>query len=102
MENDGHFIFPADINVDKEGNTEFSFKTLDLEIGPAVVAFTSTAELEKAPPSGVVSHFIDSVLETLMENQDIEGIILNPWGEALFMGKDDIGIIMTPGIERFI
>ena len=59
-------------------------------------------EKEKAPPSGAVSQFIDSVLEPLMQMDEIQGLILNPWGESLFLGKEDIGVILTPGSERFI
>lgn len=102
MANGGHFIFPADITEDEDGNTLFSFKTLDLEIGPAMVAFTSLEEKEKAPPSGAVSQFIDSVLEPLMQMDEIPGLFLNPWGESLYLGKEDIGMILTPGSERFI
>ena len=102
MDKDGHFIFPADITEDEDGNTLFSFKTIDLEIGPALVAFTSLDEKEKAPPSGAVSQFIDSVLEPLMQMDEIQGLILNPWGESLFLGKEEIGVILTPGSERFI
>ena len=102
MVNDRHFIFPADITEDEDGNTLFSFKTLDLEIGPALVAFTSLEEKKKAPPSGAVSQFIDSVLEPLMQMDGIMGLLLNPWGESLYLGKEDIGMILTPGSERFI
>lgn len=102
MESDRHFIFPADITADDDGNTLFSFKTLDLEIGPALVAFTSMEEKRKAPPSGAVSQFIDSVLEPLMQMDGILGLLLNPWGESLYLGKEDIGMILTPCSERFI
>ena len=102
MANDRHFVFPADITEDEDGNTLFSFKTLDLEIGPALVAFTSLEEKKKAPPSGAVSQFIDSVLEPLMQMDGILGLLLNPWGESLYLGKEDIGMILTPGSERFI
>ena len=102
MVNDKHFIFPADITEDEDGNTLFSFKTLDLEIGPAMVAFTSMEEKKKAPPSGAVSQFIDSVLEPLMQMDGIMGLLLNPWGESLYLGKEDIGMILTPGSERFL
>ena len=100
--NNGHFIFPADITEDIEGNTLFSFKTLDLEVGPALVAFTSLEEMKKAPPSGAFSQFIDSALESLMQTDEILGLILNPWGESLYLGKEDIGAILTPGSERFV
>ena len=102
MANDRHFIFPTDITEDEAGNTLFSFKTLDLEIGPAMVAFTSLEEKEKAPPSGALSQFIDSVLKPLMQMDGILGLLLNPWGESLYLGKEDIGMILTPGSERFI
>ena len=102
MAKDRHFIFPADITEDEDGNTVFSFKTLELEIGPALVAFTSMEEKEKAPHSGAVSQFIDSVLEPLMQMDEMHGLILNPWGESLYLGKEDIGMIHAPGSERFI
>lgn len=102
MAKDRHFIFPADITEDEDGNTVFSFKTLDLEIGAVLVAFTSMEEKEKAPPSGAVSQFIDPVLEPLMQMDEIQGLILNPWGESFYLGKEDIGMILTPGSERFI
>ena len=102
MVNDRHFIFPADITEDEDGNTLFSFKTQDLEIGPAMVAFTSLEEKKKAPPSGAVSQFIDSVLEPLMQMDGIMGLLLNPWGESLYLGKEDIGMILLPGSERFL
>ena len=102
MAKDRHFIFPADITEDEDGNTVFSFKTLELEIGPALVAFTSMEEKEKAPHSGAVSQFIDSVLEPLMQMDEMHGLILNPWGESLYLGKEDIGMILAPGSERFI
>ena len=28
--------------------------------------------------------------------------MLNPCGQSLFLGKEDIALIMTPGAERFI
>ena len=102
MQQDGHFIFPADLFEDEEGCQCFDFKTLDLEIGPVLVAFTSMEEKKKAPPSGAVSQFIDSMLEALLQMDDIQGLLINPWGESLFLGKEDIGMILTPGSERFI
>lgn len=102
MTNDRHFIFPADITEDEYGNTLFSFKTLDLENGPVMVGFTGPEEKKKAPPSGAVSQFIDSMLEALMQMDGISGLLLNPWGESLYLGKEDIGMILMPGSERFI
>ena len=102
MTQDGHFIFPADISEDDEGNQVFHFKTLDLEVGPALVAFTNMEAHQKAPPSAAVSQFIDIMLEALMQMNEIHGLLLNPWGDTIYLGKEDIGMILTPGSERFI
>lgn len=102
MMRDGHMIFPADIGEDEEGNTLFSFKTMESNGITALVAFTSLEEKQKGPETGAVSQFIDSMLEPLLEMEDIGGLVINPFGEAIFLDKADIAIIMNPGIERLI
>ena len=102
IKQDGHMIFPADIAEDADGNTLFSFKTMDVGGGAALVAFTSLAEKQKGPDTGAVSQFIDCMLEPLLEMEDIGGLVINPFGESIFLNKGDIAIIMNPGIERFI
>ena len=102
MMQDGHMIFPADIGEDEDGNTIFSFKTMESNGITALVAFTSLKEKQKGPETGAVSQFIDSMLEPLLEMEDIGGLVINPFGEAIFLDKEDIAIILNPGIERFI
>lgn len=103
MQEDGHMIFPADVIIDDDGNQQYGLKTIDAEEGlPMLAAFTSQAEFEKAPASGAVSNFIDSMLETVLQEESLGGIMLNPCGQSLFLGKEDIALIMTPGAERFI
>ena len=36
-----------------------------------------------------------------MEMEEIGGLLLNPWGESLLLGKEEIAVILNPGIERF-
>ncbi len=102
MMQDGHLIFPADIEEDEDGNTLFSFKTLDANGITVLVAFTSQEEQRKGPESAAVSQFIDCMLEPLLQMENIHGLILNPWGESLYLGKEDIAMILTPGSERLI
>ena len=103
IQEDGHLIFPADISEDEEGNTTFFFKTLETETGAtALVAFTNRDEWKKGPPSGAVSQFIDSILEPLLQMENIDGVLLNPWGESMFLDKEDITVILNPGVERFL
>ena len=94
---DGHLIFPADITEDEDGTTNFLFKTMDINGMDFLVAFTDQEEYEKAPASGAVSQFIDSMLEHVMQQDDIAGVIINPWGEHLVLCKADIAIILDLG-----
>ena len=102
MMQDGHMVFPADIEEDEDGNTIFSFKTLEFNGMNALVAFTSMTEQQKGPETAAVSQFIDSMLEPLLQMEDIGGLMINPFGEAIFLDKEDIMVILTPGIERFM
>lgn len=95
---EGHLIFPADVTEDEDGATNFLFKTMDINDMDFLVAFTDRAEYEKAPASGAVSQFIDSVLENAMQQDDIAGVIINPWGEHLVLCKADI--VMILGLEE--
>ena len=49
---------------------------------------------KKAPASGAVSQFIDSMLENLLQQEDIDGVIINPWGEQLVLCQADIAQIL--------
>lgn len=103
MRENGHLIFPADVTVGEDGSQQFGLKTMDSEGGPPfIVAFTSQEEFAKAPPSGAVSNFIDTMLEAIMQAEGFGGITINPWGQSVAVGKEDIAVIVTPGSERFI
>lgn len=102
MAQDGHLLFPVDIGVDEDGCQTFAFKNLELDGQPVMVAFTSAEEKKKGPEAGGLSTFIDSVLETLLQMDEIAGLLINPWGESVYFGKEDIAMILTPGSERFV
>ena len=99
---DGHLLFPVDMGVDDEGCQTFEFKNLELEGQPVMVAFTSVEEKEKGPQAGGLSTFIDSTLEALLQMDEVAGLLINPWGESICLGKEDIALILTPGSERFV
>ena len=99
---DGHLLFPVDMGVDEDGCQTYEFKNLELDGHPVMVAFTSIEEKEKGPQAGGLSTFIDSVLETLLQMDEIAGLLINPWGESICLGKEDIALILTPGSERFV
>ena len=91
---EGHMVFPADITDDGDGGTSFLFKTVDINDMSFLVAFTDQEEYKKAPASGAVSQFIDSMLECVMEQDGIEGMIINPRGEHFVLCKADIALIL--------
>jgi hypothetical protein len=99
---DGHLLFPVDVGVDEDAGQTFEFKNLELDGQPVMVAFTSIEEKEKGPEAGGLSTFIESVLEPLLQMDEIAGLLINPWGESICLGKEDIAMILTPGSERFI
>ena len=102
MQQDGHLVFPADIGADENGNLTFGFKTMEWDGCTAIVAFTDPEELKKGPQTDAVSQFMEPMLAQILDTEDMGGIVLNPWGEAMFLDRDDITVILNPGIERFL
>ena len=102
MDENGQLLFPADFMEDEQGNTLIDFKTLEADGVPAAVAFTSLVEKRKGPPCGGVTHYFDSVMKPLLQIEHLGGLWINPWGESVYLGKEDIGLILTPGVERFV
>ena len=96
---DGHLVFPADVIENTDGSTDFLFKTMEINGMDFLVAFTDQEEYEKAPASGAVSQFIDSMLENVMLDENIAGVIINPWGEQLVLCREDVARILTRGVQ---
>ena len=99
---EGHLLFPVDVEENEEGEQVFNFKTLETGGMPYLVAFTSLEEKQKGPEVGTLSSFVDSVLEALLQMENIVGLVINPFGESICLDKDDITVILNPGIERFV
>lgn len=91
MHADGHFIFP--VVMDERSDDNFAFRTLTTEDGREwLVAFTSDEEYKKGEPSQVISNFIDSTLRSALDF-DVDGFIINPWGQAFLLAKELIEMI---------
>lgn len=93
-----HVIVPVDIHEEDNGQQSYELKTLLLEDGTvAAVAFTSQDNFAKAPQSGGLSHFIDSVFTAVHGDENLAGILLNPWGESFLLTKDLLTAILAMG-----
>ena len=90
---DGHFLLPV---VHPDGNEEqFLVRTLRSEKGENyMVAFTSEAEVTKGAPTGILSYFIDSVLEIALQMEGVAGMVIDPWGERFVLNRAAIQMIL--------
>lgn len=101
MAADRHVIVPVDIYKEDDGSESFELKTLVLEEGKiAAVAFTSQENFEKAPQSGALSHFIDSVFTAVNGNENMAGILLNPWGESFLLTQEFLSMLLKMGSTK--
>jgi len=90
----GHFLFPAEAEVNEEGNTVHHYHTVETETGTMLAAFTTAKRSEFAPKTGLVSLEIGFMLEILLQMDGIAGLVLNPWSEPLFLDQDDLALIL--------
>ena len=99
MHEDGHLIFP--VNMNEEDEREFSFRGITTNDGKVWhAAFTSGEEYERGPSSQVLSYFIDSMLKNSLETK-AAGFIINPWGKSFFLANELIEMIIKAddGVE---
>ncbi len=116
MLQNGHFLLPTrmkfdvndflDISKVKIGDTvtsneplAFEFCTVQSPDGEQwMVAFTSKQEYEKGESvNGLISQFIDWILDAALQNDNVEGIVLNPWGQSLALPKELISMFVAAG-----
>jgi len=51
-------------------------------------AYTNAEKLEKSDGTWVMLEYFRSVLKNMMREPDIDGVIINPWGQNLKLSKD--------------
>lgn len=108
MKFDVQFIFPAKITKDEDGNNIITFATINFDNGTAIAAFTNQKEYENAknkddiPFSGTITRPIESMMQEVMDHEQVIGIVLNPGKDTIILNKDIIKIILSPNIEEDI
>ena len=91
MEERGHLIMPVEDGVE-EGN--IIPRTITTDDGETVIAaFTNYEEMKKGPYSEMLSLRIEHLFEAAKELEHVGGIVINPWGQFMYVGKDLISII---------
>ena len=92
MQQDGHLLIPVQLS---EGGQSYQLRPLEYDSGAVyMVAFTSEAELEKGGPTNILSHFIDIYLDVILDFEEAEGLVINPFGQPFFLQKDLIQTIL--------
>lgn len=104
MHADGHFLFPVftgegdtDAPADADENTgTYEFLSVTDRDGKKwQVAFTSDAEYRKGPESQILSYFMDAAMKFCLQSPNVEGFVINPWGEAFQLRKEFIQMIFN-------
>ena len=92
MQGDGHLLIPVLLS---EGGQSYQLRPLEYDGGAVyMVAFTSEAELEKGGPTNILSHFIDVYLDVILDFEEAQGLVINPFGQPFFLQKDLIAAVL--------
>ncbi len=108
MKFDVQFIFPAEITKEEDGSNTITFAVTEIGDGPVIAAFTSQKEYENAletqniTVSGTITHPLESLMQQVMKQEQLHGIVLNPGKDTILLNKDIIKMILSPNIEEYI
>ena len=92
MQQDGHLLIPVLLS---EGGQSYQLRPLEYDNGAVyMVAFTSEAELEKGGPTNILSHFIDVYFDVVLDFEDAQGLVINPFGQPFFLQKDLLAAVL--------
>ena len=101
IEERGHVIMPVEEGIE-EGNV--SPRTITTDDGEVVIAaFTNQEEMKKGPYREMLSIRIEHLLAIAKELDFVGGVVINPWGEFMYVGKDLMQIIedqVTPSEDE--
>ncbi len=92
MQQDGHLLIPVQLS---EGGQSYQLRPLEYDNGAIyMVAFTSEEQLQKGGPTNILSHFIDIYLDVILDFEEAQGLVINPFDKPFFLQKDLIATIL--------
>ncbi len=98
MEN-GHFLIPTIGDISSEEGCLFPFmewRAPDGTVRRYMPVFTNREELEKGESEekhGILSYFMDTYLENVLNMADAEGVVINPFGCSFTLENEVIRIL---------
>lgn len=98
LKENGQFLLP--VNEDQiEDQKGLLFRTLDMKNNTSwLPLFTSADETEKGPESEFMPYSIYQALRDCL-NADVDGAVINPWGQDFALPKDLIQMILQANEE---
>jgi len=80
---------------------KFNIRCIPLRDGDKVWgAFTCKDEVKKGPDTCTLTVNIDELLQGVLMNQNIEGLLINPWDNVFYMSKEFIELIFKSNITE--
>ena len=114
----GAFVIPVEITaggfpeIDPENIKPGDTITLDEDVhmkprciqladdSLALVAFTSSEEMQKGTASHTITIEVGNFLDSAMMNTNVSGIIINPWDKSFYLPKSNIEAILRVNLMR--
>ena len=88
-----HLLIPIEY-IDPDDHDRFNVCTVTYDEDEHYLAcFTSEEELRKGPECGVLSNFIDAAIEMAIDQENISGILINPFGVSCCLPKSLLWMI---------
>ncbi len=91
---DGHFLIPLEY-PDPDDYGRYALQSITTDDGEIYMpCFTSEDELRKGPETGILSFFMDAFIENAVDQDEVNGIVINPFGTACHLPKSILQIIL--------
>lgn len=99
----GSLIFPAEpVTIPGEEREDvYGIKTVRWHtVEEAVACFTCFGEVRKGPETEIKLFSIEKVLESICENEEMEGLVINPWGKGFYIPREMLQLILDCKKQR--
>ncbi len=104
MEEGGHFLIPVERveeeAVDENDTPTYKLRTLTMEDGDEVlVAFTQNNQSRHSMSTQIISNYIQPFLEMAAQTEKTSGLVINPWGESVYIPRELLQMLFEEGEE---
>lgn len=87
------FLIPVEYHTANDGGTVTDFRAVQYENKRYLAAFTSLNELQKGASTDYIVYDIRMFLDMVSEIEDVDGAVLNPWGESYVLYPEAVRIL---------